>query len=145
MAGYFVSVEGVEGVGKSTIIQFIQSLFVEFGVDYINTREPGGTPLAEELRQLLLDKRDERIQQSTELLLMFAARAQNVNHIIIPALSAGKVVLADRFTDATYAYQGAGRGLSQAVIDNLVTLVHPNIEPDLTCCSMRQWRWVGRE
>lgn len=132
MAGYFVSVEGVEGVGKSTIIQFIQSLFVEFGVDYINTREPGGTPLAEELRQLLLDKRDEMIQQSTELLLMFAARAQNVNHIIIPALSAGKVVLADRFTDATYAYQGAGRGLSQAVIDNLVTLVHPNIEPDLT-------------
>ena len=87
--------------------------------------------MAEELRQLLLDKRDEIIQQSTELLLMFAARAQNVNHIIIPALSAG-VVLADRFTDATYAYQGAGRGLSQAVIDNLVTLVHPNIEPDLT-------------
>ena len=110
----FISFEGTEGVGKSTLIRKIHQYFEQQGKDVILTREPGGTPLAEQIRSLLLTvNHDEPMSHDTELLLIYAARAQHLQQVILPALEAGKIVLSDRFTDASFAYQCAGRGLSQ--------------------------------
>lgn len=132
MKGKFITIEGVEGVGKSTNIAFVETWFAERGIDYIKTREPGGTPLAESLRELLLQKRDEVFDSTAELLLIFAARSQHLQQKIIPALEKGIWVLSDRFTDATYAYQGGGRQLSLQMIAKLETLVQQDLRPDLT-------------
>lgn len=128
----FITIEGVEGVGKTTNIHFITSLLEAANIPYIVTREPGGTPLAELIRQLLLQKRNEHICELTELLLIFAARAQHIHHVIAPALQAGKWVVCDRFTDATYAYQGGGRGLSMSTIETLEAMVQGELRPDIT-------------
>lgn len=108
--GCFITLEGTEGVGKTTNLQFVCELLREKGRDVVVTREPGGTPLAESIRDLLLEVRDEPMEPLTELLLVFAARAQHIKRIIEPALAAGSWVVCDRFTDASYAYQGGGIG-----------------------------------
>ena len=130
--GRFISLEGGEGVGKSSNMAFIVDWLTEAKIPFIQTREPGGTPLAEEVRELLLRPRDESIAELRELLLVFAARAQHLETIIEPALTAGTWVLCDRFTDATFAYQGYGRGLSLQTITQLQQLVQGNRSPDLT-------------
>ncbi|OMH32660.1 dTMP kinase [Motiliproteus sp. MSK22-1] len=130
--GKFISVEGSEGVGKTTNLQFVQNYLKSRNIAFILTREPGGTPLAEELRNLLLTHREEPVSEDCELLLMFAARAQHLQQVIRPALSEGTWVLSDRFTDATYAYQGGGRSLSSEKIANLEKLVVASTKPDLT-------------
>ncbi len=130
--GKFITVEGGEGVGKSTNIHCIENFLRAQSIPFIKTREPGGTPLAEELRQLLLSLRDEIVCEKTELLLMFAARAQHLQQVILPALQRGEWVLCDRFTDATYAYQGGGRKLSTETISILEKLVQDALQPDLT-------------
>lgn len=130
--GFFISLEGVEGVGKSTILSHVKSLLDARGIDYIVTREPGGTPMAESIRRILLDQYDETVSDVTELLLMFASRSQNVSEVILPALSSGKWVIADRFTDASFAYQGGGRGLDLSSIEMLARLVQGSLQPDLT-------------
>ena len=130
--GKFITVEGTEGVGKTTNIQCIASWLDGRGIDYISTREPGGTALGEKVRDLLLDKDNTGMAASAELLLMFAARAQHLEEIIIPALAAGTWVLCDRFTDATYAYQGFGRGLNCEHIEQLEKLVQGDLHPDFT-------------
>lgn len=132
VSGRFLTLEGGEGVGKSTNIQFITQLLKKKGVDCLVTREPGGTELAEKIRELLLSDHDEPVGELTELLLIFAARAQHLQQKIRPALAAGKWVLCDRFTDATFAYQGAGRGLNRDVIGALETMVQGELRPDLT-------------
>jgi dTMP kinase len=132
MKGKFITLEGVEGVGKSTNIEFIESLLAEKAIATIKTREPGGTPLAESIRALLLQKHDEVFDNTAELLLIFAARSQHLRQKIIPALNAGIWVLSDRFTDATYAYQGGGRQLSLQTISALETIVQGDLRPDLT-------------
>ena len=110
----FISFEGTEGVGKTTLIRKIHQYFEQQGKEVVLTREPGGTPLAEQIRSLLLAvNHDEQMSHDTELLLIYAARAQHLQQVIVPALEAGKIVLSDRFTDASFAYQCAGRGLSQ--------------------------------
>lgn len=128
----FITVEGGEGVGKSTNIDFIRQRLSEAGVDVCVTREPGGTRLGEELREVLLAVRDHAVDPVAELLLIFAARAQHLKEVIEPALAAGQWVLCDRFTDATYAYQGGGRGVDTAVIAQLERLVQGNLRPDYT-------------
>ncbi|MGB1544558.1 MAG: dTMP kinase [Spongiibacter marinus] len=128
----FITLEGGEGVGKSSNMAFIVDTLAAAGIPYIQTREPGGTALAESIRELLLEPRDEPMAELTELLLVFAARAQHLQQKIIPALNAGTWVICDRFTDATMAYQGAGRGLSVAVIQQLRQLVQAELQPDLT-------------
>lgn len=130
--GKFLTIEGTEGVGKSTNLAFVRDWLVARGLEVVVTREPGGTPLAEEVRGLLLSKRDEFVDETAELLLVFAARAQHLTQVIKPALARGAWVLSDRFTDATYAYQGGGRGLSKSVIEQLEQLVQGNLRPDLT-------------
>ncbi len=130
--GCFITVEGTEGVGKTTNLDFIQSCLERQGIDVVRTREPGGTPLAEDIRELLLSPREEPVAELTELLLMFAARAQHLQRVIRPALKAGSWVLCDRFTDATYAYQGGGRGMDTAQIAILEQLVQGELRPDLT-------------
>jgi dTMP kinase len=130
--GKFLTIEGTEGVGKSTNLAFVRDWLVAKGIEVIVTREPGGTPLAEEIRGLLLAKRDEPVDETTELLLVFAARAQHLAQVIKPALARGAWVLSDRFTDATYAYQGGGRGLNRATIAQLEQLVQEELRPDLT-------------
>jgi len=130
--GKFITVEGTEGVGKSTNIDFIRSYLANKNIDLIVTREPGGTPLAEDIRTLLLEKREELVGDTTELLLVFAARAQHMQQVILPALNRGQWVLCDRFTDATYAYQGAGRGVSLEKIALLEDLVQGTLRPDIT-------------
>ncbi|HER35376.1 MAG: dTMP kinase [Halothiobacillaceae bacterium] len=130
--GRFITLEGVEGAGKSTAMAFVRDWFVDHGREVVCTREPGGTPLAEELRGLLKAPREEPMAPATELLLMFAARAQHVEQVIRPALAAGKVVICDRFTDSTRAYQGAGRGLSMTTIDRLAAVAHAGCDPELT-------------
>ncbi len=130
--GKFLTIEGTEGVGKTTNMAFVQSFLEKKGVDLLVTREPGGTPLAEELRELLLAKRDELVDPTAELLMVFAARAQHLHQVIRPALEQGKWVLCDRFTDATYAYQGGGRGLSLDTIAKLEQLVQGELRPDMT-------------
>ena len=132
MVAKFITVEGTEGVGKTTNINFIKSWFRQKEVKFVATREPGGTPLAEEIRDLLLKPRDELVVSSAELLLMFAGRAQHFNKVILPALQADTWVLCDRFTDATYAYQGFGRQMSRELIVQLENIVQGDIRPDLT-------------
>ncbi|EHJ03598.1 dTMP kinase [Marinobacter sp. DSM 26671] len=130
MRGQFITFEGTEGVGKSTQLANAASTLENLGVDVLVTREPGGTPMAEHIRELLLATRDEVVHETTELLLMFAARAQHLHTRILPALDAGQWVLCDRFTDATFAYQGGGRGVSQERIALLENLVQGNVRPD---------------
>ncbi len=132
MTARFITIEGGEGVGKSTNIQLITARLSKAGIDYVLTREPGGTPLAEKVRDLLLNEHEEVVAEMTELLLIFAARAQHLKLVIEPALKAGKWVVCDRFTDATYAYQGGGRGLSKSTIAELETVVQGSLRPDLT-------------
>lgn len=130
--GKFITIEGTEGVGKSTNLAYVQQWLEERGREVVVTREPGGTPLAEELRNLLLAPREEPVDATAELLLIFAARAQHIAQVIQPALARGAWVLSDRFTDATYAYQGGGRGLDKAVIGELEQLVQGELRPHLT-------------
>ncbi|MDA1074962.1 MAG: dTMP kinase [Proteobacteria bacterium] len=132
MTGKFITIEGSEGVGKTTNLKFVLSCLEQHGVTTLATREPGGTPLAEEVRSLLLQPREEKVSNNAELLLIFAARAQHLEQVIQPALTAGTWVVCDRFTDATYAYQGGGRGMDLATIALLENLVHPDLQPDLT-------------
>ncbi|MBQ13481.1 MAG: dTMP kinase [Gammaproteobacteria bacterium] len=131
-ASYFITIEGIEGVGKSTNIDAIKIYLENLDIDYLVTREPGGTELAEKIRLLLLDNYTEGISDTTELLLIFAARAQHIEEVIRPALDQGKWVICDRFTDATYAYQGGGRGLEREKIAELESLVQGRLRPDLT-------------
>ncbi len=130
--GKFISIEGSEGSGKSTNIRFVEEFLQAKKIDFIATREPGGTPIAEKIRDLLLDKASTSLCDDTELLLMFAARAQHLNELIIPALESGQWVISDRFTDASYAYQGGGRGLSWQKIAQLEQWVQGDLRPDAT-------------
>jgi len=130
--GLFITVEGGEGVGKSTNITFLEQHLRQRGVDLLVTREPGGSKLGEALRQLLLDITDEAVDPMAELLMMFAARAQHIKTRIEPALRAGRWVVCDRFTDATYAYQCGGRGLARDAVATLETLVQGQLRPDCT-------------
>ena len=128
--GKFITLEGGEGVGKSTNLRFITDWLKEQGIDFVQTREPGGTPLAEELRELLLSKREEAVDPTAELLMVFAARAQHLARVIEPALRRGEWVICDRFTDATYAYQGGGRELDRGLIAQLEQTVQGDLRPD---------------
>jgi len=130
--GRFISVEGIEGAGKSTQIEAVGEFLHARGIDTVTTREPGGTALSEAVRGLLLDPHNRGMAADTELLLVFAARAEHLDKIIVPALEAGKWVLSDRFTDATFAYQGGGRGIDAARIAELEQWVQGGLRPDLT-------------
>ncbi len=130
--GRFITVEGTEGVGKSSNIAFIQAALQQAGIEVITTREPGGTQLGEEIRELLLDHRHSGMNADAELLLMFAARAEHIAQVILPALNKGQWVLCDRFTDATYAYQGGGRGIPFERIATLEQWVQGALRPDYT-------------
>lgn len=130
--GKFITLEGIEGVGKTSNLEYIQSLLESAGHRCVITREPGGTTLGESLRTLLLEHSGEQISENAELLLMFAARAEHLTKIILPALDAGSTVLCDRFTESTYAYQGGGRGIDIEKISGLESLVQGDLRPDLT-------------
>lgn len=130
--GKFITVEGIEGTGKSTNIGFLTSLIESNGFEVMRTREPGGTPMAEKVRQLLLDHDQEPVPEIAELLLFFAARSLHLRNAIVPALEDGKWVVCDRFTDASRAYQGSGRGLDAERIEQLADWVQEGMEPDLT-------------
>lgn len=130
--GKFITLEGTEGVGKSTNVRAVVECLKAAGLEVVVSREPGGTELAEAIRELLLGVRVEPMAKMTELLLVFAARAQHINEVIAPALAEGKWVVCDRFTDATYAYQGGGRGFDDDVIGQLETLVQGQLRPDMT-------------
>lgn len=130
--GKFITLEGGEGVGKTTNLAFIKHYLEQHSISVVVTREPGGTLLAEKLRELVLSADGEKINDTTELLLMFAARCQHIAQVIRPALEQGHWVLCDRFTDATYAYQGGGRGLSLDTIAWLEQTVQGDLRPDLT-------------
>lgn len=132
MRGKFITVEGGEGVGKSTNIAFIAQCLKEQGKTVLVTREPGGTPIAEAIRHLLLSHAHEPLSKESELLLIFAARVQHVQQVIVPALERGEWVVCDRFTDATYAYQGAGRGIPADTIRFVEQFVYGSFCPDLT-------------
>ncbi len=133
MRGRFVTFEGGEGAGKSTQLRRAAAWLRSAGIDVVETREPGGTPRAERIRTLLLEHdADEAMSPACELLLMFAARASHLTSLIEPSLARGRWVLCDRFTDATYAYQGGGRGVPESQIDALVGVVHPTLQPDMT-------------
>jgi len=127
--GKFITFEGIDGAGKSTHLSFVASLLHDAGHTVITTREPGGTPLGEQLRGLLLK---EKMHLETEALLMFASRREHLAQVIEPALARGDWVVSDRFTDATFAYQGGGRGLAREKLDALEAWVHPHLQPDLT-------------
>ncbi|MDH5710851.1 MAG: dTMP kinase [Gammaproteobacteria bacterium] len=128
----FITLEGIEGVGKTSNRDYIRELLEQTGKQCIVTREPGGTPLGESLRELLLQHSNEKMSNDAELLLMFAARAEHINKVIQPALNDGKYVLCDRFTEATYAYQGGGRQLDVSKITDLENYVQGALRPDLT-------------
>lgn len=130
--GKFITLEGGEGVGKSTNLQFIRDYLTAQGIEVYQTREPGGTPFAEKIRGLLLEHGTESVTMEAELLLVFAARAQHIQHCIQPQLQAGRWVLCDRFTDATYAYQGGGRQMDKTFIALLEERVQGGLRPDLT-------------
>jgi dTMP kinase len=128
-AGRFITFEGIDGAGKSTHIGFVTDLLKDAGKTVVSSREPGGTPLGEKLRDLLLH---EKMDLETEALLMFASRREHIAQVIEPALARGDWVLSDRFTDASFAYQGGGRGLPLAKLEQLERWVHPRLQPDLT-------------
>lgn len=130
--GRFITLEGIEGAGKSTVAKLVREWLTARGVVVVATREPGGTPLAERVRTLVLDRGDEAITPTVETLLMFAGRGIHVNNLIRPALARGDWVVCDRFTDATRAYQGSGRGVSREWIEQLAAAVHSGLEPDKT-------------
>lgn len=130
--GVFITFEGVEGAGKTTNIEYIAEKVIASGHEILLTREPGGTELGEAIRELLISKEFPEMHHNTELLLMFAARAEHLQRKIIPALEKGKWVLCDRFTDATYAYQGAGRDIDKNSIQVLENLVQGSLRPDYT-------------
>lgn len=130
--GIFVTLEGIEGVGKTSSLRYLAEYLHQHDIPLLITREPGGTPLADDIRHFLLSEHKEQIEPETELLLMFAARAQHINTVIRPALASGKLVLCDRFTDTSYAYQGAGRGIAFERIKVLENLVQDGLKPDLT-------------
>lgn len=130
--GLFITLEGVEGAGKSTLMDFVAGYFVNAGYEVILTREPGGTKTGEQIRNILLDSNNIGLTNDTELLLMFAARKQHIQEVINPALASGKVVICDRFTDASYAYQGGGRGIDESRIQILEDWVQQGLMPDLT-------------
>lgn len=132
MSGIFITVEGSEGAGKSTNMAYVEQYLKKSGYDVVVTREPGGTPLAEHIREILLGHGFDGMSSDCELLLMFAARAEHLDKVIRPALAAGKIVLCDRFTDATYAYQGGGRGIPMDRIAVLEQWVQGSLRPDLT-------------
>ena len=132
MRGRFISIEGIDGAGKSTLASFIEGYLTGRGLNVVLTREPGGTGLAEEIRRLLLLSGDEKFEPMTELLLMFASRAQHIAQVIQPAIEDGIWVLCERFTEATLAYQGGGRGVSPDSIDALAKIVHGGFNPDLS-------------
>ncbi len=130
--GYFLTFEGIEGVGKTTAINGVCSQLTDYGMDYVVTREPGGTPIAEAIRDVLLGHYDAPMSPHTELLMMFAGRAQNISEVILPALHRGQWVLSDRFTDASLAYQGGGRGIPHSYILSLKHWIQGDLVPDLT-------------
>jgi dTMP kinase len=130
--GKFITLEGGEGVGKTTNLAFVNKYLVDNNINVVVTREPGGTELAEKIRTLLLTKEQEVLTDHAELLLVFAARAQHIHRVIIPALTNGDWVLCDRFTDATYAYQGSGRGMKTDTIAWLENFIQGQFRPDLT-------------
>ena len=132
MKGRFITIEGVEGVGKSTNINYIERFLEARNIKYVSTREPGGTPLAEKIRQVLLDRGESSMDPMTELLLMFAARKQHTEELIIPALTRGEWVICDRYTDSSYAYQGGGRGIDMKLIAKLEKITLGSFKPDLT-------------
>lgn len=130
--GLFITLEGGEGAGKSTAMQVVRDWLSERGHEVVITREPGGTPAAERIRELLLDPETGSLHALSELLLMFAARNENLATLIRPALARGQAVISDRFTDASHAYQGGGRKLGPKVVEALAGLVHGDLQPDLT-------------
>jgi len=132
LPGRFITIEGGEGAGKSTMMERVAGWLETHGHRVVRTREPGGTALAEKLRDILLDRNSDGLADQAELLLVFAARAQHLAELIRPALRRGETVLCDRFTDATWAYQGGGRGLPAREIATLEELVHGDLQPDLT-------------
>lgn len=132
MSGLFITVEGSEGAGKSTNLAYIETYLRGLGKEVLVTREPGGTALGEQVRELLLGHRHDGMADDTELLLVFAARAEHLDKVVRPALAAGTWVLCDRFTDATYAYQGGGRGIPTERIEQLENWVQGALRPDLT-------------
>ena len=131
-AGRFITLEGIEGAGKSTVAKYVADWLSAQGLTVRLTREPGGTPLAERVRGIVLERGAEPLTAVTETLLMFAARALHVENLIAPALRAGEWVVCDRFTDATRAYQGSGRGVDAALIETLARAVHPQLSPHCT-------------
>lgn len=130
--GRFITLEGIEGAGKSTVAAALSEALRARGVPVRQTREPGGTPLAERLRELVLTRGTEVLSPEGETLLMFAARAVHLDNLVRPAIARGEWVICDRFTDATRAYQGGGRGVDRALIEQLASSVHAGLEPDLT-------------
>ena len=130
--GRFITLEGIEGAGKSTVAKYVGEWLAGQGIAVRLTREPGGTPLAERVRRIVLERGTEQVSAVTETLLMFAARALHVENVIVPTLGAGEWVVCDRFTDATRAYQGSARGVDAALIDTLARAVHPQLAPDCT-------------
>ena len=130
--GVFLTIEGIEGAGKSTLVEFIKDQLTQKNIPFIATREPGGTPIAEQLRQLLLHHSAEKIYPETELLLLFAGRSQHIHEVIQPALDNNQWVICDRFIDATYAYQGGGRQMDTSMIKILEDFTLKNLQPDVT-------------
>ncbi len=128
----FITIEGSEGVGKSSAVKFLRKYLQNRKLDFIATREPGGTPLAEQLRKILLEEHEEVVADVTELLMVFAGRAQHLQEVILPALNRGQWVICDRFTDATYAYQGGGREIPNDFIAQLEQMVQGSLQPDIT-------------
>ena len=130
--GLFITLEGIEGAGKSTVVDFIEDFLTKEGHDVIKTREPGGTVIGEQIREILLKNENYTLTYDTELLLVFSARAQHIQEVILPTLSSGKIILCDRFTDASYAYQGGGRGIDASRINLLEKWVQGDLRPNLT-------------
>lgn len=128
----FITIEGIEGVGKSTVVNYLTQWFKQENIPHIMTREPGGTPISEAIRTVLLAHHQDPMADDTELLLVFAARAQHVQQVILPSLEKGLCVVSDRFTDASFAYQGGGRGIEASRIKILETWVQGTLHPDLT-------------
>jgi dTMP kinase len=128
----FITLEGIEGVGKSTAVETVASTMISIGKDVLVTREPGGTSIGEQVREILLSRKNERITPTTELFLLLAARNQHLHEVVIPALELGKCVICDRYIDATFAYQGAGRKLGDALVSQANALIPDLATPDLT-------------